>query len=221
MNLYEGNCYPLTTAQRGLYFTQRITPTANLNIAEAVEICGAIKPEIFHLALRQLVIEAEELRVYVIEQDGKPWQAVRPVYEGDFPFVDMSLEANPKSAIETWMREELARPIDLSKDPLWVSALLKASDDHYFWYHRAHHIGVDGYGGGLIARRVAELYAELAKGLDPVPASFCTVAALTEAESNYRNSSRFQRDREYWHQQLAQLPEAATLSHSRPSRVLP
>ena len=36
-----------------------------------------------------------------------------------------------------------------------------------------------------------------------------------EAETNYRNSRRFQRDREYWHQQLAQLPEAVTLSRSR------
>ena len=220
MTLHEGNYYPLTTAQRGLYFTQKIAPTANLNIAEAVEICGAINPEIFQLALRRLVAEAEELRVFVIEQDGKPKQAVRPVYEGDFPYIDMSLEANPQSAIETWMREELARPIDLSKDPLWVSALLKASDDRYFWYHRAHHIGVDGYGGGLIARHVAQLYAELAEGRDPAPSSFCTVAALTEAERNYRNSSRFQRDREYWHQQLAQLPEAATLSRSHRRHAL-
>ncbi len=48
----------------------------------------------------------------------------------------------------------------------------KVSDDGYFWYHRAHHIGVDGYGGGLIARRVAELYTDLAEGRDPAPASF-------------------------------------------------
>ena len=92
MTLYEGNDYPLTTAQRGLYFTQKSTPTANLNIAEAIEICGAINPEIFRLALRQLVAEAEELRVFVIEQDGKPKQAVRPLYEGRFPYIDMSLE---------------------------------------------------------------------------------------------------------------------------------
>jgi enterobactin synthetase component F len=220
MTLHEGTYHPLTTAQRGLYFTQKFTPTANLNIAEAIEICGAIKPEVFHLALCQLVAEAEELRVFVSEQDGRPKQAVRPVYEGDFPYIDMSLEANPQSAIETWMREELARPIDLSKDPLWVSALLRASENRYFWYHRAHHIGVDGYGGGLIARRLAELYTELAQGRDPAPSSFCTVAALTEAESNYRDSSRFQRDREYWHQQLAQLPEAATLSRSHRRHAL-
>ena len=35
-----------------------------------------------------------------------------------------------------------------------------------------------------------------------------------EAEVTYRSSDRFHRDREYWRQQLAQLPEAVTLSHS-------
>ena len=100
MTLHEDTHYPLTTAQRGLYFTQKITPTANLNIAEAIEICGAIKPEIFHLALRQLVAEAEELRAFVIEQNGKPKQAVRPVYEGEFPCIDMSSEA-----IQSWQSE--------------------------------------------------------------------------------------------------------------------
>ena len=42
------------------------------------------------------------------------------------------------------------QPIDLANDPPWVSALLKAADDRYFWYHRAHHIVCDGYGGGLV-----------------------------------------------------------------------
>ena len=85
MTLHEGNYYPLTTAQRGLWFSQKITPGAIMNIAEAVEICGAIKPEIFQQALHQVVAEAEQLRVRVVEQDAKPRQIVRSVYEGDFP----------------------------------------------------------------------------------------------------------------------------------------
>jgi enterobactin synthetase component F len=36
-----------------------------------------------------------------------------------------------------------------------------------------------------------------------------------EAETSYRSSRRFERDREYWLQQLARLPEAVTLSRSR------
>ena len=214
MEEYRHNSFPLTVAQRGLWMTQKITPGAILNIAEAVEICGPIKPEIFRRALHQVVAEAEQLRVCVVEENGKPRQVLRPVYPGDFPYVDMSREADPRAAIQAWMMHEVTQPVDLRKDPLWVSALLKASDDCYFWYQRAHHIVYDGYGGGLVARRLAELYTAYTRGEAPEPKCFCTVEAMVEAEGTYRNSDRFHRDREYWQQQLAQLPEAVTLSHS-------
>jgi enterobactin synthetase component F len=212
---YNNISFPLTIAQRGLWFTQKITPGAIMNIAEAVEICGPIKSKIFQQALRQVVSEAEQLRVRIVEQDGKPRQVLRAVYHGDFPYIDLSREADPRAAIETWMTDELKRPIDLADDPLWVSALFKAADNRYFWYHRAHHIVCDGYGGGLVARRLAELYTAYAEGHEPPPNLFCTVKEVVEAEGSYRDSRRFQRDREYWHQQLAQLPEAVTLSRAR------
>src|ERR1700731_220684 len=144
MDEYGHNSFPLTVEQRGLWMTQKITPGAILNIAEAVEICGPIKPEIFRRALHQVVAEAEQLRVCVVEESGKPRQVLRTVYPGDFPYVDMSREADPRTAIQTWMMQEVTRPVDMRKDPLWVSALLKASDDRNFWYQRAHHIVYDG-----------------------------------------------------------------------------
>ncbi|HYZ84471.1 MAG TPA: amino acid adenylation domain-containing protein [Bryobacteraceae bacterium] len=205
----------MTTAQRGLWFSQKITPGAIMNIAEAVEICGPIQPEIFQQALHQVVAEAEQLRVSILEQDAKPRQILRSVYAGEFPYIDMTCETDPQAAIERWMMDELRRPIDLANDPLWVSALLKAADDRYFWYHRAHHIVCDGYGGGLVARRLSELYTAYLEGREPAPNLFCTVAEVLDAETGYRNSRRFERDREYWRQQLAQLPEAVTLSRSR------
>src|SRR5258707_9219679 len=198
------NSFPLTVAQRGLWMTQKITPGAILNIAEAVEVCGPIKPEIFRRALHQAAAEAEQLRVWVVEENGKPRQGLRTVYPGDFPYVDMSREADPRAAIQTWMMHEVMQPVDLCKDPLWVSALLKASEDCYFWYQRAHHIVYDGYGGGLVARRLAELYTAYTRGGTPEPKGFLTVEAMGEAEGRYRSSDRFPRDREYWRQQLAQ-----------------
>src|SRR5260370_16266308 len=158
MNEYEHNSFPLTTAQRGLWFSQKITPGAIMNIAEAVEICGPIKPEIFQQSRHQVVAEAEQLRVRFVEQDAKPRQVLRSVYEGDFPYIDMSRETDPRTAIEAWMTDEVTRPIDLANDPLWVSALLKASDDRYFWYHRAHHIACDAYAGRLVAPRLPDFY---------------------------------------------------------------
>lgn len=107
----------------------------------------------------------------------------------------------------------------LARDPLWVSALLKADENRYFWYQRAHHIVYDGYGGGLVARRLAELYTAYAQGNEPEPNCFCSVETMVTAEAAYRSSDRFKRDREYWHQQLADLPEAVTLSRTRRRRI--
>lgn len=211
---YGTNIFPLTTAQRGIWATQKITPHANLNIAEAVEICGSVDPGLFRRALERVVSEAEELRVAVAERDGLPYQVARPIYPGNFPFVDMSCEADSRKAAFAWMNEELSRPVDLAKDPLWVSALLKADDETFFWYQRAHHIVFDGYGGGLTARRLANVYTAYARGEEPEENAFSTVEEMVAAEASYRNSERWRRDREYWQQQLAQRPDTVTLSHS-------
>jgi enterobactin synthetase component F len=204
---------PLTTAQRGLWVGQKIgAADATLNIAEMLEICGPVQPVLFTRALWQVTHEAESLRVGVMEDRGQPRQFVRPVYNGNFPFLDVSHEANPRAAAEAWMLEELSRPVDLANDPLWVSALFKAADDRYYWYQRAHHIVYDGYSGGLIARRLAELYTAYMEGREPEACEFGPLKDLLEAETSYRDSNRFHRDREFWKEKLANLPEAVSLA---------
>ncbi|MGH7864976.1 MAG: amino acid adenylation domain-containing protein, partial [Candidatus Binataceae bacterium] len=192
---------------------------ATLNVAEAVEICGPINPRIFQQALRQLVCEAETLRVRLIEHEGKPRQVVRPVYEGEFPYIDVSGGINPSTAAENWMMEDVMRPLDLANDPLWFAALFKVADDRYLWYQRGHHVVYDGYSAGMIARRLAELYSGYVAGRDPTACEFGSLQALVEAEATYRDSDRLHRDRAFWKEQLAHLPEAVTLAHGgrRPS----
>jgi enterobactin synthetase component F len=192
-----------------------MNPGAMMSIAEAVEIEGRIQPELFRRALYQVAAEAEQLRVGIVELEGKPHQVLRSAYEGDLPYVDASREADPRAAIDAWMKQELSRPLDLAHDPLWFSALLKAADDRYFWYHRAHHTVIDGYGGGLVARRVAELYSAFTEGREPAANVFSTPQEVLDAETSYRDSRRLERDREYWLQQMADLPDAVTLSRSR------
>jgi len=213
MNNYEHASLPLTTAQRGLWVGQKMVAAgATMNIAEAVEICGRIDPALFQQALRQLACETETLRVRIVEQDGKPRQIIQPAYTGEFPFIDVSGEADPAAVAKAWMNDEVVRPLDLARDPLWVGALFKLADDRYYWYQRAHHAVFDGYSGGMTARRVAELYTAYAEGREPAPCEFAPLHTLIEAEAAYRGSDRYGRDRDYWKQQLAQLPEAVTLS---------
>ena len=68
-------------------------------------------------------------------------------------------------------------------------------------------------------RRVAELYSALVEGRAPAPRQFGPLAALIENEAEYRVSERFVRDREYWRERLADLPDGAPSSQPNFSRL--
>src|SRR5258705_13930280 len=104
-----------------------------------------------------------------------------------FPFIDVSSEPDPRVAAESWMMAELTRPVDLLTGPLWVCALFKAAPDHYYWYHRCHHIVMDGFTAGLFTRRVAEIYTALAEGSSPEDGTFGPLELLLEEETVYQN----------------------------------
>src|SRR5262249_20260602 len=68
---------PLSAAQLGIWFGQRINPSTFVyNIGEYIEIEGSIEPVLFERALGQVVFETETLRAQILEQDGAPGQVV-------------------------------------------------------------------------------------------------------------------------------------------------
>src|SRR6202048_4866073 len=211
---------PLTAAQTGMWFAHKFSSSDSIfNLAEFVEIHGPIDPTLFEAALRQAGMDAETVRVRFIEQSDGPRQMISPSLDVTIPFIDVSGEADPRAAAESWMMAELTRPVDLLTGPLWVCALFKAAPDHYYWYHRCHHIVMDGFTAGLFARRVAEIYTALAEGRSPQDGTFGPLELLLEEETAYRNSERFARDRKYWLERFADRPVAFSLADQRRQNV--
>jgi len=207
---------PLTVAQRGLWIATQIAPRNSVfNLAELIEIRGSINASLFVAALHQVTLEAETLRVSIVETPEGPRQLIRPTYRWDFPVLDVSDEKDPSAAAEAWMRAELTQPVNIAEDRLWSCALFRVAPDRWFWYHRAHHIMLDGFGGGLVVRRVAELYSSLSAGQEPPPPQFGSLASLISADQDYRRSGRFERDRTFWVDYLAKLPPAMSLAKRR------
>src|SRR5580700_7831623 len=203
-----------------MWFAQKFSsPDSIFNLAESIEIHGPIDPVLFEGALRQAGSEAETVRVRFIEQSDGPRQLISPVLNTTFPFIDVSSEPDPRGTAESWMMAELTRPVDLLTGQYWVCALFKAAPDRYFWYHRSHHIVMDGFTGGLFARRVAQIYSALAEGRSPEEATFGPLVLLLEEETSYRGSERFARDRQYWLKHFADRPAALSLADQRRQNV--
>jgi amino acid adenylation domain-containing protein/non-ribosomal peptide synthase protein (TIGR01720 family) len=209
-----------SAAQSAIWFAQALDPASPaFNIAEYVDVRGPLAPGLFAAALRQVVEEVDALRLRVIPHPDARQHAV-DCSGWDLPMLDFRAHPAPLSAAESWMRDDLSRPVQLDREPLFRYALLQVADERFFWYVRYHHLAMDGYGGALIAQRVAAIYSALAAGRSVPQSAFGSCFELLDEEEKYRGA-QLARDRQYWLGVMADRPDVATLSGRPPAEARP
>ncbi|MEU1511068.1 amino acid adenylation domain-containing protein [Streptomyces sp. NPDC005811] len=203
---------PLPAAQEAVWTGQRLDPDSPAyNTAEYLHLYGPVDTAAFDAALHHVVAETEALNVvYGTDARGRPWESPAPADGWRLHAADLTTAPHPHAAALARMRQDLARPVDLARGPLFGHALLRIAREEYLWYHRVHHIALDGYGLSLVARRVAEVYTALATGAPVGDSGFGTLASVREEERAYRESAAFARDRAYWTGRFADRPPVAT-----------
>ena len=211
----------LTTGQMAMWLGAKFaSPDTNFNLAEAIEIEGWIDADVFMAAMRQVTEEAEATRLSFVDTAQGPRQVVAPAFNREMPFLDFSGEHDPGAAAQAWMQADFTRKDDLARDQLWMSALIRLADDHHVWYHRSHHIVLDGFGGGLIARRFADVYSARIAGTEvPEASRLAPISQLMEEDKAYRESGRYPRDRQYWTERFADAPDPLSLASQRSVNV--
>ncbi|MDF3313898.1 condensation domain-containing protein, partial [Rhodococcus sp. T2V] len=97
-------------------------------------------------------------------------------------------------------------------ESLTVSHILHLADEHFYWYSRAHHIALDGYAAMMSMRRAAELYVAAIDGVEAPQRQVIDPERILQGDADYRSSARFGRDRDYWQQQVQNLPPVVGLA---------
>ncbi|MGW4773651.1 amino acid adenylation domain-containing protein, partial [Nocardia sp. NPDC004278] len=205
--------FPLSPAQLGIWYAQHVDPQVPINIAQYVDVHG----DIDRLVMREATIIASRefgsgfLRI--VERDGQPLQYVDYSIpdSDDIGYVDLRAEDDPVAAGHAWMRAEYSRPLDMVNDRLMMSAVLQLGDRHWFWYSRVHHIVLDGFGAMTYMKRFADIYTALLNDVEPPPYKAVDLHTVYESELTYRDSTRFQSDKEHWAQRVAGLEDGTSL----------
>ncbi|WP_147138150.1 non-ribosomal peptide synthase/polyketide synthase, partial [Nocardia ninae] len=206
--------FPLSPAQLGIWYAQHVDPQVPVNIAQYVDLHGVLDVEILKQASIDTSHELGSGFLRIIERDGEPLQFIDhgiADYD-DVTYVDLRDEADPAAAAMAWMRAEYSRPMDLTTDRLIMIAALQLADDHWYWYSRAHHIALDGFGAMTNLNRIAELYTARVNGTEPAASKATDLHTLYEQEIAYRESKRFGTDKEYWAERVAGLEEGTSLT---------
>ncbi|MCP2098874.1 nonribosomal peptide synthetase MxcG [Actinosynnema pretiosum] len=203
---------PLTAAQHGIWTGQQLDPgSPAYNTAEHVSISGPLEVARLVEAIRAASAEAGALVVRFTDHDGEPRQ-VPHSRETAVLVEDLRAEPDPLDAARRWMARDVARPLDLADDALSAHAVLRVADDTHLWYHRVHHILLDGYGLALFARRVADLYTAAVEGRPLPERTFGRYEDLLAQDVEYQRGGQHEQDRDFWVDYHRDRPAPVTLA---------
>ena len=203
--------HPLSEAQLGLWFAQRLAPlNPAFNTAHVLWLVGELDINAFTTAANQAVSEAESLRLRFANTEAGPCQWLDADLTPLLEVVDLSYVNEPEAthaAALAKMQADYLTPLDPARDQLAKQQLFILGDGRYAWYLRVHHLANDGYGMALLAERVSALYGE-----DQTSRSFAPLKPVLEEDVEYQGSDRRTKDAGYWQQAFSDLPPPACLA---------
>ncbi|QMU21092.1 amino acid adenylation domain-containing protein [Gordonia rubripertincta] len=203
---------PLSAAQRGIWFAQHVAGDLPISVAQYVEIEGELDTDVLEDSARTTGKEFGSGYLRLIEVDGEPRQYVDEAHGGPVYTVDLRDEPDPIGTAHRLMTEDYSRPLDLLVDHLMTSVVYQVGTNHYFWYLRAHHIALDGFGAVTMVRRITERYNAGIRGEEPPPCKASDLADIIEQDASYPGSSRYENDRKYWSEHLEGAPPVVSLA---------
>ncbi|WP_328864183.1 non-ribosomal peptide synthetase [Streptomyces sp. NBC_00304] len=213
--------FGVTAAQQGVWYGQLVDPQSpKYNIGECVEVRGGLDEVLFAAALDRAAALCDSLNTVFVTEDGAVRQRVvrrSPDATSLLRRVDLSDVDDPIGAVERYLADDMAA-VDTIEAPSHHFALLRISDRLHYWYVRFHHIAVDGLGGSVFTRTVADLYGRAVRGenLDTAEVPAASLRGLVADEAAYLESDRYEVDRAYWTGRFADLAadRAASDPHS-------
>ncbi|XLS30271.1 non-ribosomal peptide synthase/polyketide synthase [Flavobacteriaceae bacterium M23B6Z8] len=148
--------YPLTSAQRRMYFLQQLDKKSTAyNMPMVFEIGNNIDKQLLTNAFKSLVARHESLRTVFIDIDGVPMQKIMEA--SDF---DVSFKKCDRSDLDRCI-QNLIRPFDLNTEYPIRICIISTEDKKHFLFIDTHHIVSDLASNGVIIKDLMSFYQGL------------------------------------------------------------
>jgi FkbH-like protein len=213
---------PLSISQEALWYQYQLDPgSPAYNLPLVSHLHGKLDPEALEKALVSLVDRHELLRSVIVTLEGTPLLLQLKKWRGALEQSDLRHWSNEDRAVEAKrvIRQEAAKPFDLSRDPMLRCALIRLTHDEWLFLHNSPHIVTDGGSQLVFYRELSALYNDYVVGKDPqlpqLAFQFADFAAWQRRvlQGEYLNSLT-----EYWKQRLlGSRPVEMPLDFERPA----
>ncbi|HEY0171186.1 MAG TPA: amino acid adenylation domain-containing protein, partial [Pyrinomonadaceae bacterium] len=197
---------PLSFEQQRLWFLQQLEPESPAyNLPTALRLHDALDADALERGLNEIVRRHESLRTTFRIVDGRPRQIIADARHARLPLVDLSglPDAGREAEAQRLLEEEIRRPFDLARGPLFRASLLRLGAREHVLLLVMHHIVSDGWSLGVLSRELTELYAAFKRGaesgLEELPVQYADYAVW---QREYLAGDVLEEQLRYWRTQL-------------------
>jgi amino acid adenylation domain-containing protein len=205
--------YPLTHPQMGIWYLEKFYPeTAIGNIVGTVIIKGDIDYHSLEKAVNIAYEKNDAMRFRITEADGHPLQYVSEYSYSKLNFVDLSHEDS--KTLEEWSDIQAREPFHLLDSSLFQISLIKTGPYSGGFCIKCHHIVSDAWTMTIVINQILEYYWRLVNQVEMPKENRPSYIEYILKEIEYKNSQKYQKDKEFWHTMFETIPEKTTLANN-------
>ncbi|MFD2671659.1 amino acid adenylation domain-containing protein [Marinicrinis sediminis] len=207
--------YALTHPQKRIMRNEQIHPGTPIhNIGGSIHIHGPVDFGLLREAITRFVNRHEAFWLRFTEEQGEYLQYVHREDAIAIPLHDFSGSEHPFDAFRAWEQQKAETPFPLNEAVLFDFAMFCICPERSGYFVRLHHAIADGWSIQLMTSQIVELYEEVERGMEPSAEAYPSYLSFLQLESQYLQSRRCAKNRQYWMDQFQQLPDSFLSSGS-------
>lgn len=162
----RGDRIPLSFSQERLWFIDRLQGSVHYHIPMVLRLKGSLDTAALEYAFTAIMDRHEVLRTVFTEQEGRVYQAILP--SGNQVFAhSTAVDFEDDYQLQQWLKEELVRPFDLSRDYMLRVGLMHCASHEHLLVVVLHHIASDGWSNSILMRELSAFYTAALSGQPP------------------------------------------------------
>lgn len=210
--------YPVSSSQYRVWLSVQLEENNTAyNIPGAVTLKGNLQPDLLFEAINLVIARHEILRtVFRRNESGEVRQVVLENIAFEPLFLNVTDDAG-KQLVAGLLSNWGTHVFNLGSGPLLDIMLLQLEHEEYILAYNIHHIICDGWSVEILMRDVMTAYQSLQKHTAPVwPALELQFRDFAIWQQQWLQSSVMEQHRDYWQQQLSDLPAALNFPAAYP-----
>lgn len=204
----EKEYFDLTAPQKSIWLTEQYYSNTNIN-----NVCGTFYSsekldfEVLKKSLNIFLKNNDSFKIKLCFTNDEIKQYFSEIEDIDFEIVNIK-NKEEQTALENKVASKVFHLIDSF---LFEIVLFKYPDNSGGFVINSHHIIADSWSNSLVANEVALIYDKVKNNQPYEKSKELSYKAYLDAEKNYLNSSKFEKDKQYWEGVFSTVPEVATI----------